>query len=138
MLCQNCGVERGMAEFFCLDREQNLHSEKCIYCLFPSFENKPRTRKCTPPQTNAMVTIGQIHRQIKKWRKNGKSYNWISAQLGISKPEIRRLMDPAHKPGRKIKKKLGIECTPRPPKVIPRLGQDGWEKRFFKKINPAK
>jgi hypothetical protein len=58
-----------------------------------------------------MTTLALRRKQIKKWRTAGrsvKSYEWIAGKLGVSKPEAKRLENPAHVPGLKVQKQLGV------------------------------
>jgi hypothetical protein len=72
------------------------------------YNHDARTSLVRLPKVNAMRTLGQIRTLVRKRRSEGKSDNSVARELGISGPEIKRLMMPNHYPGEKIAKELDI------------------------------
>lgn len=93
---------------------------------------------------NAKRILRPFQVYIENRRKLGVPKYKIAAELGVSKPEIKRIMDGKY-PGPKVARKLGIPevcpyCRHTKPKPkaktpTPKIGQPGWEAKYFKKIN---
>lgn len=74
---------------------------------------------------NAFKTIGQVRRYIKRGLSERRTASALARELGISKPQVKRLL--THYPGAKVAKQLGIpEVCPlchRPQRGARRVGK---------------
>jgi len=73
----------------------------------------------------AFSTIGQVRRYIKNALVEGRTASAIAVELGISKPQVKRVL--SHYPGKKVANQLGIpEVCPlchRPQRGARRVGK---------------
>lgn len=73
---------------------------------------------------SAFNTLGQVRRYIKNGLAEGRTASAIAVELGISKPQVKRIL--THYPGPKVSKILGIpEVCPlchRPQRGARRVG----------------